>query len=79
MNFPKRLLFSAGVETFSDVPIRFSKAIRQRLLQFPKASKKGIPGILGLLKGLGFPSGLIINADTFLKATISQRIEGSSS
>jgi acetyl-CoA acyltransferase len=40
------------VETFSDVPIRFSKPIRQRLLQFPKASKKGLAGTLGLLKGL---------------------------
>ncbi len=41
-----------GVETFSDVPIRYSKNIRKRLLQFPKASKKGPMGILGLLKGL---------------------------
>eukprot|EP01036_Dinobryon_divergens_P025978 gene25978-34578_t len=48
------IIIAAGVETFSDVPIRFSKPIRQRMLQFPKASKKGIPGILGLLKGLGF-------------------------
>jgi acetyl-CoA acyltransferase len=41
-----------GVETFSDVPIRFSKPIRKRLLGLAKAQKKGIPGVLGLLKGL---------------------------
>jgi len=41
------------VETFSDVPIRFSKGIRQRLLQYPKAAKKGFPAVLSLLKGLG--------------------------
>jgi len=47
------IVVASGVETFSDVPIRFSKAIRQRLLQYPKAAKKGLPGVLGLLKGLG--------------------------
>jgi len=41
-----------GVETFSDVPIRFSKPIRQRLLGAQKALKKGPMGALGLLKGL---------------------------
>jgi hypothetical protein len=41
-----------GAETFSDVPIRFSRNVRKRLLQFPKASKKGPMGILGLTKGL---------------------------
>eukprot|EP01033_Poteriospumella_lacustris_P006770 gene6770-4884_t len=46
------IVIAGGVETFSDVPIRYSKNIRKRLLQFPKASKKGLPGILGLLKGL---------------------------
>lgn len=46
------IVVAGGTETFSDVPIRFSKPIRQRLLQFPKASKKGPLGILGLLKGL---------------------------
>ena len=44
--------FLGGAETFSDVPIRFSKPIRKRLLGVAKASKKGIPGYLGLLKGL---------------------------
>lgn len=44
--------FAGGVETFSDVPIRFSRNVRKRLLQFPKASKKGPMGILGLAKGL---------------------------
>ena len=34
------------------MPIRFSRNVRKRLLQFPKASKKGVMGILGLAKGL---------------------------
>lgn len=41
-----------GSETFSDVPIRFSRAIRKRLLVANKALKKGPMGILPLLKGL---------------------------
>ncbi len=40
------------METFSDVPIRYSRPIRQRLLQLSKAMKKGPMGALGLLKGL---------------------------
>lgn len=47
------IIVAGGVETFSDVPIRFSKPIRQRLLAMPKAMKKGPMGVLGLLKGLG--------------------------
>ena len=43
---------SLGCETFSDVPIRFSKPIRERLLVAPKAMKKGAAGAIGLLKGL---------------------------
>jgi acetyl-CoA acyltransferase len=46
------IILAAGAETFSDVPIRFSKKLRQRMLQLPKAAKKGLPGYLGLLKGL---------------------------
>lgn len=46
------VVIAGGVETFSDVPIRFSKAVRQRLLQMPKASKKGPLGVLGLARGL---------------------------
>ena len=45
-------VYIGGAETFSDVPIRFSKPIRKRLLGLSKAAKKGIPGYLGLLKGL---------------------------
>lgn len=44
--------FVSGCETFSDVPIRFSKPIRERLLVAPKAMKKGAAGVVGLLKGL---------------------------
>eukprot|EP01041_Mallomonas_annulata_P004117 gene4117-8188_t len=47
------IVLAGGTETFSDVPIRFSKPIRQRLLQLPKVSKKGPLAMLGLLKGLG--------------------------
>ena len=36
------IVIAAGVETFSDVPIRFSKPIRQRLLKANKALKKGL-------------------------------------
>lgn len=45
-------MVAGGCETFSDVPIRFSKPIRQRLLGMNKAMKKGPLGALGLLKGL---------------------------
>lgn len=48
----KKKTFTGGVETFSDVPIRFSKPIRQRLLQAQKVMKKGTLATLGLLKGL---------------------------
>lgn len=41
-----------GTETFSDVPIRHSRPVRQRLLGANKAMKKGPMGALGLLKGL---------------------------
>lgn len=46
------IVVAGGAETFSDVPIRFSKPIRSRLLGLGKAMKKGPLGALGLLKGL---------------------------
>lgn len=46
------IVLAGGCETFSDVPIRFSKPIRSRLLQAGKAMKKGPMGALSLLKGL---------------------------
>ena len=46
------IVVAAGVETFSDVPIRFSKPIRQRLLKLSKAMKGGPMGALKLMKGL---------------------------
>lgn len=39
-----------GVETMSDVPIRFSREVRKRMIKSQKA--KGLPGYLALLKGL---------------------------
>lgn len=39
-----------GVETMSDVPIRFSREVRKRMLKSQKA--KGVGGYLSLLKGL---------------------------
>lgn len=41
-----------GVDTLSDVPLKFSKPIRERLLQVPKVSKKGTMATLGLMKGM---------------------------
>ena len=41
-----------GVDTLSDIPLKFSKPIRERLLQVSKVSKKGTMATLGLLKGL---------------------------
>ncbi|GMI21447.1 hypothetical protein TrCOL_g3118 [Triparma columacea] len=47
------IVVAGGVETFSDVPIRFSRKVRQKLIGAPKAMKKGPAGALSLLKGLG--------------------------
>ena len=48
------VVLAGGVETFSDVPIRLSRKLRQKLITMPKAMKKG--GMLGgarhLFKGL---------------------------
>ena len=46
------IVLAGGCETFSDVPIRYSKPVRQRLIAAPKAMKKGAAGVMGLLKGL---------------------------
>ena len=46
------MILAGGAETFSDVPIRYSPAIRQRLLQAQKKMKGGIMAVLPLLKGL---------------------------
>lgn len=46
------IIVAGGVETFSDVPIRFSKPIRQRLLASTKIKKGGPAAYLSLLKGL---------------------------
>ena len=42
------VVLCGGVETFSDVPIRFQRRLRQKLLKVPKAMKKGGP--LGAVK-----------------------------
>lgn len=46
------IVLAGGVETFSDVPIRFSKPLRERLIGANKAMKGGVPGVLKLLKGI---------------------------
>ncbi|ETW08203.1 hypothetical protein H310_00852 [Aphanomyces invadans] len=46
------IVLAGGVETFSDVPIRFSRPIRKRLINSAKALKAGPAGILKLLSGL---------------------------
>lgn len=48
------IIVAGGCETFSDVPIRFSKNVRKKLLGLPKAMKKGPLGILKHMSGLGF-------------------------
>mmetsp|Transcript_7162 Transcript_7162/g.20798 ORF Transcript_7162/g.20798 Transcript_7162/m.20798 type:complete len:470 (-) Transcript_7162:390-1799(-) len=42
------VVIAGGVETFSDVPIRLTRPIRQKLITLPKAMKKGGP--LGALR-----------------------------
>lgn len=47
------MVIAGGAETFSDVPIRLSRPIRQKLISLPKAMKKGpLSGISHMLKGL---------------------------
>lgn len=50
------VVIAGGVETFSDVPIRLSRPIRQKLITLPKAMKKGGPfgALKHLLRGLKF-------------------------
>lgn len=45
---------AGGVETFSDVPIRLTRPVRQKLITMPKAMKKGGPlgAVRHLLRGL---------------------------
>lgn len=43
-------VIAGGVETFSDVPIRLTRPMRQKLITMPKAMKKGGP--LGAIKHL---------------------------
>mmetsp|Transcript_11045 Transcript_11045/g.31718 ORF Transcript_11045/g.31718 Transcript_11045/m.31718 type:complete len:486 (-) Transcript_11045:178-1635(-) len=48
------VVLAGGVETFSDVPIRLTRPIRQKLIGLPKAMKKGGPlgGVRHMLRGL---------------------------
>eukprot|EP00604_Paraphysomonas_vestita_P002139 CAMPEP_0174821226 /NCGR_PEP_ID=MMETSP1107-20130205/6077_1 /TAXON_ID=36770 /ORGANISM="Paraphysomonas vestita, Strain GFlagA" /LENGTH=148 /DNA_ID=CAMNT_0016038027 /DNA_START=156 /DNA_END=599 /DNA_ORIENTATION=+ len=46
------IVLVGGVDTLSDPPIKFSKPIRERLLQAQKVMKKGTFATLQLLKGL---------------------------
>ena len=46
------IVVAGGAETFSDVPIRYSKNVRARLLKANKLMKGGLPALLPLLKGL---------------------------
>jgi acetyl-CoA acyltransferase len=48
------VVIAGGVETFSDVPIRLSRKVRQKLITMPKAMKKGGPigAVRHMLKGL---------------------------
>ena len=48
------VVIAGGAETFSDVPIRLTRPIRQKLITLPKAMKKGGPlgAVRHMLKGL---------------------------
>jgi acetyl-CoA acyltransferase len=48
------VVIAGGVETFSDVPIRLSRKVRQKLITMPKAMKKGgaFGAVRHMLKGL---------------------------
>jgi hypothetical protein len=46
------LVLVGGCETFSDVPIRLTRPLRQALITLPKAMKKGPLGILKHLSKL---------------------------
>lgn len=46
------VVIAGGVETFSDVPIRFSRKVRQALISSQKVMKKGPAAVLGLFKGI---------------------------
>ena len=46
------VVVAAGAETFSDVPIRFQRSMRKRLLKADKVKKKGAGAILGAFKGM---------------------------
>jgi len=46
------VIIAGGCETFSDVPIRLTRALRQKLIQLPKHQKKGLMGILKHLSSL---------------------------
>lgn len=46
------VVIAGGCETFSDVPIRLSRKLRQKLIELPKAQKKGLPGLWKHLSSL---------------------------
>ncbi|KAF0687669.1 Aste57867_20653 [Aphanomyces stellatus] len=46
------IIVAGGAETFSDVPIRFSRPLRKRFINAAKAMKAGPAGILKLIAGL---------------------------
>lgn len=46
------IVIAGGSETFSDVPIRFSRPLRARFLQLKQAMKGGLPKVLKLFSGL---------------------------
>lgn len=46
------IIVAGGCETFSDVPIRYKKNVRQKLIGLPKAMKKGPLGALKHMRGV---------------------------
>jgi acetyl-CoA acyltransferase len=47
------IVIAGGAETASDVPIRYQRSIRKRLMQVPKTMKKGPLAVAKLFGGLG--------------------------
>jgi len=67
------VVVAGGCETFSDLPIRFSKPLRTKLLGLAKASKGGaLAAAAHMLKGLRFPADLAPEAPAIANYTTGE-------
>jgi len=68
-----QVVVAGGCETFSDLPIRFSKPLRTKFLGLAKASKKGpLAAAAHMLKGLRFPADLAPEAPAIANFTTGE-------